>query len=158
MSFRVHLASPEATQEWGVRLGERLFPYAVLTFEGELGAGKTTLIRGIAQGLGVTNSCAVTSPTFALLHEYPARLPLFHFDAYRLHGAWEFWDFGGQEAFDAGGVSLIEWPSRIRSAIPADHLQLTLTHISASTRDVAIAASGPIHTEWLERFQSSLVV
>ena len=89
---------------------------SVVLLEGTLGAGKTTLARGFAVGLGVTED--VTSPTFALVHEYEGTLPLFHMDLYRLSSVEEFEAIGGWEYFQRDGVVLIEWPDRLGSAVP----------------------------------------
>ncbi len=86
-----------STESFGRRLGSLLFPNAVIALIGPLGAGKTHLARAIAEGLGISNPPAVTSPTFTLIHEYPARLAIFHFDAYRLNSVDEFLDLGATE-------------------------------------------------------------
>src|SRR5437870_2864064 len=89
-----------ATEAFGRRLGPLLFPGAVVALVGPLGAGKTHLVRAIAEGLGIADSRVVTSPTFVLIQEYRARLPVYHFDAYRLRGAGEFADLGAHEYFE----------------------------------------------------------
>jgi len=91
-------------------------PGSVVVLEGTLGAGKTTLAQGLAAGLGVEGD--VTSPTFALVHEYQGRLPLFHMDLYRLSGEDEFELIGGWEYFRRGGVCLIEWADRLGDQVP----------------------------------------
>src|SRR3954469_24675434 len=85
-SAEIRLSLPDlaATESFGRRLGALLFPNAVVALIGPLGAGKTHLTRAVAEALGIANPAAVTSPTFTLVHEYPARLPIYHFDAYRL--------------------------------------------------------------------------
>src|SRR5438270_14086005 len=90
MTRTFDIASLSATEAFGGRLGAVLFPGAVVALVGPLGAGKTHLTRAVAAGLGVRNPAAVTSPTFTLIHEYPARVPVYHFDAYRLSGPREF--------------------------------------------------------------------
>src|SRR5215471_3766694 len=97
------------TIELGRRLGELLFPGAVVALVGPLGAGKTHLVRAVAEGLGIADSRAVSSPTFVLIQEYRARLPIYHFDAYRLRSQAEFFDLGVHEYFEGDGVSLVEW-------------------------------------------------
>src|SRR5919108_3976670 len=96
----------EATAAFGRRLGGLLFPGAVVALVGPLGAGKTHLVRAAAEGLGLADSRAVSSPTFVLIQEYPARLPVYHFDAYRLRNAAEFFELGVEEYFTGGGVCL----------------------------------------------------
>src|SRR5215472_873007 len=96
----VDLPDLAATQALGRRLGEVLFPGAVVALVGQLGAGKTHLVRAVAEGLGVPDSRVVTSPTFVLIQEYQGRLSVYHFDAYRLRGSGEFGDLGAHEYFE----------------------------------------------------------
>src|ERR1700733_4178344 len=104
----VDLPTPEATCELGRRLAESLFAGAVIALVGPLGAGKTYLVRAVVEGLGGIGR-QVVSPTFTLIHEYSARLPVYHFDTYRLHGEGEFLDLGAHEYLEDAGVCLIEW-------------------------------------------------
>src|SRR6267142_605092 len=97
------------TEAFGRRLAQHLFPGAVVALIGPLGAGKTNLVRAIAIGLGIANPAVVNSPTFVLIQEYDARLPIYHFDAYRLQNEMQFADLGVHEYFDGVGVCLIEW-------------------------------------------------
>src|SRR3954447_20032788 len=99
----VDLPDPAATEALGRRLGRLLFPGSVVALVGPLGAGKTYLVRAVAEGLGVADSRVVSSPTFVLIQEYRARLPIYHFDAYRLRGAAEFSDLGAHEYFEGDG-------------------------------------------------------
>ena len=126
ISIHFQLDSPAQTLALGRALGERLFPGTVLALTGELGAGKTLLTRGIAEGLNVANSAAVNSPTFVLIQEYPARLPIYHFDVYRLQSVDEFLDLGSDEYLSGDGVSIIEWANRVTSALPGTGLRLRL--------------------------------
>ncbi len=105
-------------------LADGLTPGSVVVLEGTLGAGKTTLAQGVALGLGVQED--VTSPTFALVHEYPGRIPLFHMDLYRLSSAEEFELIGGWEYFRRGGVCLLEWADRLGGALPRPHWKVRL--------------------------------
>src|SRR2546428_2340870 len=93
-----------ATTAFGRRLGVLLFPGAVVGLIGPLGAGKTHLVRAVAEGLGIRDGGAVSSPTFVLIQEYQGRLPIYHFDAYRLRNEGEFFDLGAHEYFDGDGV------------------------------------------------------
>src|SRR5437879_1728646 len=101
------------TEALGRRLAGVLFPGAVVALIGPLGAGKTHLVRAIAEGLGIANPNVVTSPTFVLIQEYDARLPIYHFDAYRLTSEAEFADLGVHEYFQGAGVCLVEWADRV---------------------------------------------
>ncbi len=104
------------TEQLGLRLGEKLTPGAVVAFTGDLGAGKTAFTRGLARGLGVAGR--VTSPTFNIVHEYEGgRLPLFHFDMYRLSCADELFDIGWEDYQARGGVCAVEWSENIDEAL-----------------------------------------
>jgi tRNA threonylcarbamoyladenosine biosynthesis protein TsaE len=148
-SLTIELATPLATQELGHRLGPMLFPNALIALVGPLGAGKTHLSRAIAEGLGIANAAAVTSPTFTLIHEYPARLPIYHFDAYRLTGPDAFLDLGVTEYYEAGGVCLIEWADRVEAALPTERLTIRLEPIDANSRRAIVQASGERYVELL---------
>jgi tRNA threonylcarbamoyladenosine biosynthesis protein TsaE len=131
-----------ATQALGRRLGQLLFPGAVVALIGQLGAGKTHLSRAIAEGLGVRDSRCVTSPTFVLIQEYQGRLPIYHFDAYRLRGAEEFGELGTEEYFASDGVCLIEWADRVQAALPAEHLRIELEVTGETARRATVTGRG----------------
>jgi tRNA threonylcarbamoyladenosine biosynthesis protein TsaE len=132
-----------ATEALGRRLGGLLFPGAVVALVGSLGAGKTHLVRAVTQGLGLPDGRAVTSPTFVLIQEYPARLPVYHFDAYRLRSEAEFFDLGAHEYFEGDGVCLVEWADRVPGCLPAEHLHLQLEVTGETTRRATLTARGP---------------
>lgn len=111
----------------------------MVLLEGTLGAGKTTFAQGVALGLGVAGD--VTSPTFALVHEYEGSLPLFHMDLYRLSGEDEFGLIGGWEYFDRGGVCLIEWADRLGEALPRPHWKVRLD-LTPRGRNVTVVKEG----------------
>jgi tRNA threonylcarbamoyladenosine biosynthesis protein TsaE len=155
-SVVVDLPSLEATAAFGQRLGSLLFPGAVVALVGELGAGKTHLARAIAVGLGVADGRVVTSPTFVLVQEYSGRLPIFHFDAYRVHGEAEFAELGADEYFQAGGVCLVEWADRVSGCLPAEHLRVTLEITGETTRRAVLEAHGAAHEAVLGVLESRL--
>src|SRR5215203_2240606 len=128
MPLTLEIADLSETEAFGRRLGAVLFPGAVVALVGPLGAGKTHLTRAVAEGLGVKNAAAVNSPTFVLIQEYPARLPIYHFDAYRLATAREFQDLGADEYFRGDGVCLVEWADRVSQAMPAERLEIHIRH------------------------------
>jgi tRNA threonylcarbamoyladenosine biosynthesis protein TsaE len=148
-SLTIDLADLEATQALGQRLGRLLFPGAVVALVGPLGAGKTHLVRAIAEGLEVPDSRCVTSPTFVLIQEYPGRLPIYHFDAYRLTGAVPFADLGAHEYLEGDGVCLVEWADRVEPCLPADHLRITLAITGPTTRQACLEAHGPRYEQVL---------
>ena len=130
------------TESLGRRLGAALFPGAVVGLVGPLGAGKTHLVRAIAEGLGINNSRAVTSPTFVLVQEYEARLPIYHFDAYRLNSEREFHELGVHEYFGGQGVSIVEWADRVRGCFPKEHLWIEIEPTGEKTRRFVIKGVG----------------
>ena len=100
--------SPEATTEFGRALGERLLPGDVILLQGDLGAGKSVLARGLARGLGITQ--AMPSPTFTLMQPYRGRVPFYHFDLYRLDDPEQFYEAGLDEFIGGDGAAVVEWP------------------------------------------------
>jgi tRNA threonylcarbamoyladenosine biosynthesis protein TsaE len=132
----------DATHALGYRLGSLLFRGAVVALVGPLGAGKTQLVRAIAEGLGIPNSRVVTSPTFVLIQEYDARLPIYHFDAYRLRSPAEFYDLGADEYLQGNGVCLIEWADRVDSLLPDEHLRITIEVTGESSRRFTLDGKG----------------
>jgi tRNA threonylcarbamoyladenosine biosynthesis protein TsaE len=142
----IDIADLSQTEKFGRRLGELLFPGAVVALVGPLGAGKTHLTRAVAEGLGVKNPAAVNSPTFVLIQEYPARLPIYHFDAYRLAGPREFAELGVDEYFRGDGVCLVEWADKVGETLPAEHLCIEIEIVDASRRRFALMPSGPRHS------------
>ena len=151
----VDLSDLAATEAFGRRLASLLFPGAIVALVGPLGAGKTHLARAIAEGLGVPDSRVVTSPTFVLIQEYEGRLPIFHFDAYRLTSEAEFDDLGTQEYYDSGGVCLIEWADRVSGSLPPEYLRITLESTGLTSRRVTVAAVGPRYEHILQQLSES---
>ena len=116
MAVRYVSNSEEETQRLGEQLAQRLTPGAVIAFTGDLGAGKTAFTRGLARGLGISDR--VTSPTFTIVNEYEGgRLPLFHFDMYRLGSSDELYDIGWEDYLARGGVCAVEWSENIDDAL-----------------------------------------
>ena len=108
--------SPEQTEQVGQRLGQALRPGTVLAYLGDLGAGKTAFTRGLARGLGATEM--VTSPTYTIVNEYlSGRMPLFHFDMYRLSSSDDLWDIGWEVYWERGGVCAVEWSENVADAM-----------------------------------------
>ena len=108
--------SPAETERIGAFLAEKLQPGTVIAYRGDLGAGKTAFTRGIAKGLGCRD--CVTSPTYTIVNEYlSGRMPLFHFDMYRLASADDLWDIGWEDYLDRGGVCAVEWSENVEEAL-----------------------------------------
>jgi tRNA threonylcarbamoyladenosine biosynthesis protein TsaE len=148
----IELPNLAATAALGRRLGQLLFPGAVVALVGTLGAGKTQLVRAIAEGLDLADSRVVSSPTFVLIQEYQARLPIYHFDAYRLRGSAELFDLGVHEYFEGHGVCLVEWADRAAECLPAEHLTVVLEVTGETSRRATVTARGLQYESMLKNF------
>lgn len=124
--LELHVRGEEGVRSLGHQLASFLCPGDVIAMSGDLGTGKTTLTKAIAEGLGVTE--LVTSPTFTIVHEYQGRLPLYHFDVYRVHDPEELYELGYEEYFFGQGVSVVEWADLIPDLIPAHALTIAISY------------------------------
>ena len=132
--------SAHATQRIGAVIGGLCQPGDLILLEGDLGAGKTALTQGIGRGLGVAGT--INSPTFTLVKEYAGRLPLYHFDLYRLDGPGEVDDLGVDDYLDAGGVCVVEWAERAATLWPQSWLRVRLQAAGARTRRLLLEGAG----------------
>jgi tRNA threonylcarbamoyladenosine biosynthesis protein TsaE len=149
-SLTIAIPDLDATMAFGRRLAGLLFPGAVVALVGPLGAGKTHLVRAVAEGLGIAESRVVSSPTFVLIQEYEARLPIYHFDAYRLRTEAEFIDLGVHEYFEGGGVCLVEWADRVEACLPDQFLKITILSTGETTRRMVLEQRGERYASVLE--------
>ena len=128
--------SPEETEAVGAALGKILNPGAVLAYRGDLGAGKTAFTRGLARGLGYREP--VTSPTYTIVNEYlGGRLPLFHFDMYRLASSDDLWDIGWEDYLERGGVCAVEWSENVDDAME-NAIYVTIYKTGEGSRRIVI--------------------
>lgn len=128
-------ASPAETVQLGRRLARQLQPGDVVALYGDLGAGKTHLVKGVCAELGIPPE-RVSSPTFTLVNEYDGTLPVYHIDAYRVERPEEFFELGYETYFFGEGVTLIEWPERVEALIPAHAIRLRLAHLGGDRRAI----------------------
>jgi tRNA threonylcarbamoyladenosine biosynthesis protein TsaE len=128
----------EDTMAFAMRLSKLLKPNDVLALEGDLGAGKTTFTKGLAQGLEVKKT--VNSPTFTIIKEYNGIMPLYHMDVYRLEDSYE--DLGFDEYFEGGGVTVIEWAHIIEEQLPEELLNIRIKHGENDTRTIIVVPKG----------------
>jgi len=133
-------ASPAETEAVGEALGKLLPAGTVLAYTGDLGAGKTAFTRGLARGLGCTEQ--VTSPTYTIVNEYlSGRMPLFHFDMYRLHSSEDLWDIGWEDYLDRGGVCAVEWSENVADALEAP-VRVCIEKTGEESRRIIIEGGG----------------
>ena len=133
--------SPEETEKIGAAVGKIIPAGTVLAYRGDLGAGKTAFTRGLARGLGFTE--AVTSPTYTIVNEYlGGRLPLFHFDMYRLSSADDLFDIGWEDYLDRGGVCAVEWSENVAEALPEDTVWVDIRRLEGEDNGRRITITG----------------
>jgi tRNA threonylcarbamoyladenosine biosynthesis protein TsaE len=137
--------SADETHRLGVRLGLLLEPGHVVGLVGELGAGKTTLAAGVAEGMGVPPEVYVSSPTFTLINEYPGRFPLVHVDFYRLSEPEDLVEIGLDEYYRAEVACLVEWFDKFPEAAPREHLEVTLEVSGSTSRRLRLRGAGARH-------------
>lgn len=118
--------TPDATEALGGKLAELLAPGDIVCLSGDLGAGKTLFVQGVVAGLGA-DATDVTSPTFTIMNVYAARIPVYHFDLYRLENTAALADIGFEEYLGGDGVALIEWADKFPAALPAEYLDIRFT-------------------------------
>jgi tRNA threonylcarbamoyladenosine biosynthesis protein TsaE len=130
--------SAEETHDLAKAFGQSLPKGAIVAFFGDLGAGKTTFIRGLVDGIGSIDLRKVCSPTFTFLNIYNGDKMVFHFDLYRLPREEEFFAAGFDEYFNAGGICCVEWAEKIASSLPSRAFSVTLSYLSEETRKIEI--------------------
>ena len=132
----------EETIALGAKLAKRLKPGDIVALIGDLGSGKTVFTKGIAKGLGVKDVRYVNSPTFVIIKEYKGKIPLYHFDLYRLEKAGIFDELNYDEYFYGDGVTVVEWADKIRSLLPKKYIEVKLSVTGEETRKIAIEKCG----------------
>lgn len=132
-------------------LASALIAGDVISLTGDLGAGKTVFVQGLAEGLGIKER--VTSPTFTIIKEYAGRIPMFHMDVYRLSSPAELVDLGYEEYFFGEGVSIVEWGDRVEALFPPDYLEISIDRLAESDRKLALAPHG---SRWIDIAKSMI--
>ena len=150
LPWKLTSSSHQQTDWLGQVLGRTFRGGETIALYGPLGAGKTALVRGIAQGLGASPT-AVTSPTFVVIHEYQGRLPLAHMDWYRIRSLRELESTGVMEYFSGQTVTAIEWADKGLDLLPQDRIEVTLSHRTAQSRSIQLNATGPTSEDVLAR-------
>ncbi len=141
--------SPSETKKIGGGIGRLLRENDVVALEGDLGSGKTTLVKGIAKGLGVSSEREVASPSFILIHEYQARKKIYHIDWYRLKSVQGMDALLAEECFRSQGVALVEWADRGKTILPSERILIRLKHRGPVTRAITVSAKGQKYEPFL---------
>lgn len=141
--------STEETSKIGEQLGKLVDIGNIICLSGDLGAGKTAFTKGIAKGLGVEDY--VTSPTYTIINEYEGRLPLYHFDVYRLNDVEEMYELGYEEYFFGDGVVVLEWADIVKEIIPKERLWITILNSKGDdSREIIMEATGEAYEKILK--------
>ena len=141
---KIYLENEEKTREIGSKLGELLTPKSVICLIGDLGAGKTTMTQSLARALGVDDY--ITSPTFTIVNEYEGKMPLYHFDVYRIGSSEEMYDIGFDEYIDGDGVCIIEWANLIEDIVPDEYLYIEMNY-KETGREMILTPKGDKYEE-----------
>lgn len=154
MTMHLVTANYQATIAYGYQLGQLLQPQDLILLDGDLGAGKTTLTQGIAQGLGIKRP--IKSPTFTLIREYQSgRIPLYHMDMYRLENS-SADELGLSEYFNGDGAVVIEWSQFIKDLVPTSYLRIVLKQQQPTSRELTFQALGCRYQQLLQQFQQAI--
>lgn len=140
MKLEVRTNSVIETESVGEAFARGLEAGAVVAMYGDLGAGKTAFVRGMARGLG--SDARVTSPTFTIVNEYPGRLPLFHFDMYRLASSDELFDIGWEDYLSRDGVCVVEWSENVSDAFDGSETEIRIERLDETSRRITIGKAG----------------
>ncbi len=142
--LRLITESAEETSRIGEQLGRLLHKGSIICLSGDLGAGKTAFTKGIAKGLEVEDY--VTSPTYTIINEYEGRLPLFHFDVYRLNDVEEMYELGYEEYFFGDGVVVLEWADIVKDIVPGERLWITILNTKGDdSREIIMEPTGEVY-------------
>lgn len=141
---KIYLENEEKTREIGSKLGKLLTPKSVICLIGDLGAGKTTMTQSLAKSLEVQDY--ITSPTFTIVNEYEGKIPLYHFDVYRIGSSEEMYDIGFDEYIDGEGVCIIEWANLIEDILPEEYLYIQMNY-KESGREMILTPFGDKYEE-----------
>lgn len=155
--LRFTTESAEETSRIGEQLGKLLSKGNIICLSGDLGAGKTAFTKGIAKGLGVKDY--VTSPTYTIINEYEGRLPLYHFDVYRLNDVEEMYELGYEEYFFGDGVVVLEWADIVKDIIPKERLWITILNTKGdNSREILMEPTGEVYdniVKGMEHYENS---
>lgn len=138
----------------GKSIGSRLLPGDVVALVGELGAGKTQFIKGLAAGVGIGNPTYISSPSFTLINEYPGKIPFYHIDLFRLEREKEAEELGLEDYFQGGGITAIEWADKIPSLLPKEMLFIHIAYVGKNIRSIEINGKGKRFEDLVDQMRS----
>ncbi len=147
--------SKKDTLDLGKKIAKNLKAGDIICLYGNLGAGKTVLTKGLSHSLGIKED-DVISPTFVLIRQYQGKLPIYHFDLYRLKDSQEISDLGYEEYFYGNGLSVIEWPDRLDYLLPKEFLKIELKVLSENKREIKLSAFGKRYADLLEKLNANI--
>lgn len=155
-SFKIQFVSnsAEETQSLGIKIGKYIRTPTLIALTGDLGSGKTAFVQGLAKGLDVPEDYYITSPTYTLLNEYPGRLPLFHFDFYRLEDTSDIHSTGFYEKLVNGCIIAVEWANRLSENLHMDHISIEFIIHDDNSRIISINAIGPEPIQLIKKIQA----
>ena len=148
MNFTISTKNPEETKKLGKEVGKLARPGDLLAFYGELGAGKTCFIQGISRELEVQDY--VTSPSFTIINEYHGKIPIYHFDLFRLNNAEEILELGYEEYFYGEGLTVIEWAEKIEQLLPKEYLKIDIKFKDRYERTISFIPQGDRFNKFLK--------
>ncbi len=155
MRVVIQSKSASETVRLGKKIGSHLLPGDVVALVGELGTGKTQLIKGLAAGTGIRNPTYISSPSFTLINEYPGNITFYHIDLYRLSKEREAEELGLEDYFQGKGITAIEWADKIPSLLPKEILLIRIAYTGRNTRSLEISGEGERYLNLVNQFQSS---
>jgi len=151
-SLTISTNSPQETEKLGKLLGLLISPRTFIAMNGELGGGKTCFTRGIVASAAPESARLVASPTFAIMNEYPASIPVRHFDFYRFASSGDIEELGFEDYFFDEGICVVEWAEKLKNLLPEERLEITFFHLDDNDRNIVFTACGLFHEDLLERF------
>ncbi|MDD2900016.1 MAG: tRNA (adenosine(37)-N6)-threonylcarbamoyltransferase complex ATPase subunit type 1 TsaE [Desulfuromonadaceae bacterium] len=154
--LKITTTSPQDTEELGARIGSLLPSGSFVALRGDLGGGKTCLVRGVVTSLAPQSAHLVASPTYAIMNCYPGSTPVYHFDFYRLTGDADIAELGFEEFFYGDGVCIAEWSERLTELLPADVLTLQFEYAGDDQRMITITGAGPKSGTVLEQLSEKV--
>ena len=150
-----HTRSALETIRFGKRIGSLLQPGDVVALVGELGAGKTQFIKGLAAGVGIVKTTYISSPSFTLINEYGGKVPFYHVDLFRLEREKDAEELGLEDYFQGGGITAVEWADKIPSLLPEEVLLIHIVYTGKDSRSIEIIGEGKRYMNLVDQIQSS---